>query len=125
MWRQGWAARRLQGRRLGRLVCLLDASFFMGREDVDCCLRARPGEYRFLCAPDARVWHRLHFARSDELPRVAYYMTRISLLLVTKDMVTACDWAPCSHAICSLPSLGVFGRVRGTREQGGMCWCQA
>ncbi|NOZ28728.1 MAG: glycosyltransferase family 2 protein [Chloroflexi bacterium] len=65
-------------------VGLLDDRFFLYREDVDWCLRARRLGYKILYVPQARVWHRSHHVRADELPRTTYYMTRNSLMLIAK-----------------------------------------
>lgn len=65
---------------LGR-IGLLNPDFFLYREDVDWCLRARRVGYRTLYVPDAKVWHRSHQVREDELPRIIYYMTRNAYLL--------------------------------------------
>jgi GT2 family glycosyltransferase len=65
-------------------IGLLDPGFFLYREDVDWCLRARCLKYRVLYVPQAEVWHRSHHVREHELPRVTYYMTRNSLMLVRK-----------------------------------------
>ena len=65
-------------------VGLLDPDFFLYREDVDWCLRARRLGYRVLYVPEAKVWHRSHHVRENELPRITYYMTRNSLMLLAK-----------------------------------------
>jgi GT2 family glycosyltransferase len=65
-------------------IGLLDPDFFLYREDVDWCLRARRLGYRTLYVPEARVWHRSHHVREEELPRITYYMTRNSLMLIAK-----------------------------------------
>lgn len=65
-------------------IGLLDAEFFMYREDVDWCLRTRRMGYQIMLVPAARVWHRSHRVREDQLPRITYYMTRNSLLLIDK-----------------------------------------
>jgi GT2 family glycosyltransferase len=74
---------------LGRLdlvnkIGLLDPDFFLYREDIDWCLRARRSGYRVVYVPQAKVWHRSHHVREKELPRVTYYMTRNSLMLLKK-----------------------------------------
>jgi GT2 family glycosyltransferase len=88
-------------------VGLLDSSFFMYREDIDWCFRASRLGYRILCVPGARAWHRNHRSGESDLPRITYYMTRNSLLLVTKhrggalrlgallgrDLLTALSWS--------------------------------
>jgi len=65
-------------------IGLLDADFFLYREDVDWCLRARRLGYRILYVPEAEAWHRSHHVRENELPRITYYMTRNSLMLLAK-----------------------------------------
>ncbi len=65
-------------------VGLLDPDFFLYREDVDWCMRARHLGYQILYVPQARVWHRSHHVRGNELPRITYYMTRNSLMLLAK-----------------------------------------
>ncbi|MFW6116339.1 MAG: glycosyltransferase family 2 protein [bacterium] len=65
-------------------IGLLDPDFFLYREDVDWCLGARRLGYRILYVPEAEVWHRSHHIRETELPRITYYMTRNSLMLLTK-----------------------------------------
>lgn len=67
---------------LGR-IGLLDPAYFLYREDVDWCLRARRMGYRTLYVPQAKVWHRSHHVRHDELPRTTYYMTRNTYLLLS------------------------------------------
>lgn len=65
-------------------VGMLDSDYFMYREDVDWCLRARILGYRVLYVPTARVWHRRHLEISSDQARITYYMTRNSLLLIQK-----------------------------------------
>jgi GT2 family glycosyltransferase len=65
-------------------IGLLDPDFFMYREDVDWCLRARRLGYRTWFVPEAKVWHRSHHVRADELPRITYHITRNSLMLMAK-----------------------------------------
>ena len=65
-------------------IGVLDPDFFMYREDVDWALRAKDAGYRVLYVPEALAWHRGHNARHTELPRITYYMTRNSLLLMSK-----------------------------------------
>jgi GT2 family glycosyltransferase len=65
-------------------IGMLDPDFFLYREDVDWCLRARRLGYRTRYVPQAQVWHRSHHVREHELPRTTYYMTRNSLMLVAK-----------------------------------------
>jgi GT2 family glycosyltransferase len=65
-------------------IGLLDASLFMYREDVDWCLRASRMGYRIVCVPGASVWHRRHSPGENDLPRITYYMTRNSLMLLSK-----------------------------------------
>lgn len=66
-------------------IGLLDPDFFMYREDVDWCLRARKHGCQVLYVPEACAWHRSHHVREQELPRITYYMTRNSLLLLKKN----------------------------------------
>lgn len=65
-------------------IGLLDRDFFIYREDVDWCLRARQLGYSILYVPTARVWHRSHHTREAQLPFITYYMTRNSLMLIAK-----------------------------------------
>ncbi|HJW89053.1 MAG TPA: glycosyltransferase family 2 protein, partial [Anaerolineales bacterium] len=65
-------------------IGLLDADYFLYREDVDWCLRARRKGYRVVYVPEAKVWHRSLHVRESELPRITYYLTRNSLLLLKK-----------------------------------------
>lgn len=65
-------------------IGLLDPSFFLYREEIDWCLRARRLGFQVLFVPEARVWHRSHELREEDLPRITYYMTRNSLLLIEK-----------------------------------------
>lgn len=65
-------------------IGLLDPDFFLYREDVDWCLRARHLGCRVLYVPEAKVWHRSHHVREHELPRITYYVTRNSLMLIAK-----------------------------------------
>jgi len=65
-------------------IGLLDPQFYLYREDIDWCLRAQLSGFRILFVPHARVWHRSHHVRESDLPRITYYMTRNSLLLVRK-----------------------------------------
>lgn len=64
-------------------IGLLNPDFFLYREDVDWCLRAASLGYRTLYVPEAKVWHRSHHVREDELPRTTYYMTRNTYLLLS------------------------------------------
>ena len=65
-------------------IGLLDKSFFLYREDVDWCLRAKKAGYEVLFVPGATMEHRSHQVRESELPRITYYMTRNSLALMKK-----------------------------------------
>lgn len=65
-------------------IGLLDPDFYLYREDIDWCLRARKAGFHIRYVPGARVWHRSHHVRTEDLPRITYYMTRNSLLLVRK-----------------------------------------
>jgi GT2 family glycosyltransferase len=65
-------------------IGLLDPDYFLYREDVDWCLRARKRGYKILYVPEAYAWHRSHHIREQQLPRITYYMTRNSLLLIKK-----------------------------------------
>jgi GT2 family glycosyltransferase len=65
-------------------IGLLDPNFFLYREDIDWCLRALKNGYQVLFVPGARVWHRGHLVREGDFPRITYYMTRNSLLLLNK-----------------------------------------
>lgn len=65
-------------------IGLLDPKFFLYREDIDWCLRARRSGFRLYLVPAAHAWHRAHAVRAQDLPRITYYMTRNSLLLVQK-----------------------------------------
>lgn len=65
-------------------IGLLDPDFFLYREDVDWCLRARHLGYRIVYVPEAKVWHRSSHLRENELPRITYYLTRNSLMLLVK-----------------------------------------
>ena len=65
-------------------IGLLDPDFFMYRDDVDWCLRARRLGYRILYVSDATIWHRSHRVREAQLPFMTYYMTRNSLILLAK-----------------------------------------
>ncbi len=65
-------------------IGLIDPDFYMYREDIDWCLRARRHGYQVLVVPGARIWHHSHAAREGQLPRVTYYWTRNSLLLMDR-----------------------------------------
>jgi GT2 family glycosyltransferase len=65
-------------------IGLIDPDFFLYREDIDWCLRARRQGFQIVHVPGARVWHRSHAVREVDLPRITYYMTRNSLLLLRK-----------------------------------------
>ena len=63
---------------------MLDSDYFVYREDVDWCLRAKRLGYRVLYVPEALVWHKSHLHSSRDQTQITYYMTRNSLLLVQR-----------------------------------------
>jgi GT2 family glycosyltransferase len=65
-------------------IGLLDPDYFLYREDIDWCLRAKGLGYQVLFVPSAKVWHRGHEVRESELPRITYYLSRNSLMLISK-----------------------------------------
>jgi GT2 family glycosyltransferase len=67
-----------------KTIGLFDPTFFMYREDVDLCMRARKCGFKVLFVPSAKIWHRNHYDHTNELARVTYYVTRNSLLLIRK-----------------------------------------
>lgn len=65
-------------------IGLLDPDFFLYREDIDWCLRAKNSGFQVLYVPQAKVWHRGHKVRDSELPRITYYLSRNSLMLISR-----------------------------------------
>lgn len=65
-------------------IGLLDPDYFLYREDIDWCLRARNLGYKVLVVPQARIWHRGHKVRDNDLPRITYYLSRNSLMLISR-----------------------------------------
>jgi len=65
-------------------IGLLDTRYFMYREEIDWCCRARANGFRILYVPDAKVWHRNAQVRAEDLARITYYMTRNTYLLLSK-----------------------------------------
>lgn len=75
----------LVSRRAIEQIGLLDSRFFLYREDVDWCYRAKRAGFRVLYVPSAKVWHRSPHIREAELPRTTYYMARNALLFLAKN----------------------------------------
>lgn len=69
---------------------VLDERFFMYREEVDWCLRAKRAGFDTLVVPTARVWHRETPEGGERYVRATYYMTRNAYLLMAKQ---AAPWA--------------------------------
>lgn len=65
-------------------VGLLDPSYFMYHEDIDWSCRFRESGYKVIYAPQGKVWHRDSQMRTSDLPRITYYMTRNTYLLLSK-----------------------------------------
>lgn len=65
-------------------IGLLDPDYFLYREDIDWCLRAKGMGFQVLFVPKAKAWHRGHKVRESELPRITYYLSRNSLMLISK-----------------------------------------
>jgi hypothetical protein len=65
-------------------IGLLDPDYFLYREDIDWCLRAKGLGYQVLFVPRAKAWHRGHKVRESELPRITYYLSRNSLMLISR-----------------------------------------
>jgi GT2 family glycosyltransferase len=63
-------------------VGMLDGRYFMYREDVDWCCRARANGFKVLYVPQAIVWHRDAQLREEAMERITYYMTRNTYLLL-------------------------------------------
>lgn len=69
-------------RELVEAIGAFDERFFMYREEVDLCLRARRAGYKVLYAPNAHVWHRRPAPSADRQALTTYYMTRNAYLLL-------------------------------------------
>ena len=65
-------------------IGLIDPDFYLYRDDIDWCLRARRLGCQILLVPGARIWHPDPTAREGEFSRITYYMTRNSLLLMNR-----------------------------------------
>jgi len=65
-------------------IGLLDPDYFLYREDIDWCLRAKNLGYQVLVVPRAKAWHRGHKVRECELPMITYYLSRNSLMLISR-----------------------------------------
>lgn len=74
-------------------IGMLDPRFFLYREDVDWCYRARRTGFRVLYVPEAKVWHRSPHIREEEMPRTTYYMARNALLFLAKNELGALEMA--------------------------------
>jgi len=70
-------------RELIEAIGAFDERFFMYREEVDLCLRARRAGYKVLYAPQAQVWHRRPAPPADRQALTTYYMTRNAYLLLS------------------------------------------
>jgi GT2 family glycosyltransferase len=70
-------------RRVFETIGLFDSRFFMYREDVDFCLRARRAGFLILYVPTASIWHRRSSGDTARSPFITYYMTRNSYLLLS------------------------------------------
>jgi GT2 family glycosyltransferase len=74
----------LVSRRTIETIGLIDTRFFMYREEVEWCCRARAKGFRVLYVPDSQVWHRSAQDHPEVLPRITYYMTRNTYLLLAR-----------------------------------------
>jgi hypothetical protein len=63
----------------------LDPAYYLNFEDVEWGVRARRRGYRVVCAPQARVWHKLSSSLGVGSPQNTYYMTRNALLFFAKN----------------------------------------
>lgn len=68
-----------------RKVGSLDERFYLYREDIDWCLRAKRAGYKILYVPGAKVWHHSSNVREENLPLMQYYMSRNSYMLLYKN----------------------------------------
>jgi len=65
-------------------IGLLDSRYFMYREEIDWCCRARDAGFKVLYVPGAKVWHPGAGPDRERLARITYYMTRNTYLLLAK-----------------------------------------
>ena len=66
-------------------VGLLDESYYLYREEVDWCLRARRQGYRILAVPSAQGWHKISASLEGSSPAIDYYMLRNHYLLLARN----------------------------------------
>lgn len=67
-------------------VGVLDPRFFIYYEETDWCVRARAAGWRIVYVPQSLLWHRISAAMGTASPATAYYMTRNSLLFLSKHL---------------------------------------
>lgn len=65
-------------------IGLLDERFFAYHEDVDWCYQAKQAGFKLLVVPEAKIWHPDTRQRDANSPTLAYYMTRNTLLFLSK-----------------------------------------
>jgi GT2 family glycosyltransferase len=61
-------------------VGLFDTRYFVYYEDLDLSLRARKHNYRLLCVPRARMWHKVSASTGLDSPLRRYHMAKSSVI---------------------------------------------
>jgi hypothetical protein len=80
-------------RQLLKALSGFDERFFMYREEVDLCVRAKQVGYRVFYAPQARVWHRRPNVMASRQAFTTYYMTRNTYLLLSNSQANIASYA--------------------------------
>lgn len=66
-------------------IGLLDSRFFMYREEIDWCLRAKKAGFKIIYFPEAIIWHKGNTSLGGRQSAFyLYYMTRNGLLIIKK-----------------------------------------
>lgn len=76
----------LAKREVMETIGLLDPDFHLYYEEADFCVRARKQDYRIVCVPKAKIWHKVSRSLGTTSPLVSYYMTRNALLFLRRNL---------------------------------------
>lgn len=74
-------------------VGLFDDSFFATYEDTDFCFRVRKADYRVVCVPKAKAWHKVPLYQREQtlgVLRRAYYVARNRIIFMKKNAQLFC-----------------------------------
>lgn len=79
-------------RQVFEAIGTFDSRFFMYREEVDLCLRAKRAGYKILYVPTAKVWHRRPDVHPAKRPFITYHMVRNNYLLLSKSKASVLEF---------------------------------